>query len=185
VATTCAPRLRLLTVLGVVLLAGCGGDDEKTYEITAASMEPTLRCAGSEECTGEEPDVAVVEELDAGADVRRGDIVLFEMPEAAAELCGANGLFFKRVIALPGETVETTAAGVRVDGEFLEEPYLKRSHEGLPTDERTLGENQLFLLGDYRFVSCDSRIWGPAPRDAVRGRVVAIERGDERIELRP
>jgi signal peptidase I len=87
----------------------------------------------------------------------RGDIVVFTR---ADDEQGRN--FVKRVVALPGETVEVVGTSVFVDGKVWQEPYARWAQEG---GERgrfgpvTVPANQVFLLGDNRDASTDSRFW--------------------------
>ncbi|MGB9592521.1 MAG: signal peptidase I [Anaerolineae bacterium] len=96
---------------------------------------------------------------------RRGDIVVFEYPRAPQED------FVKRIIGLPGETVEITGGQVYINGNPLAEPYV----HGQPTltyrpIHITLGADEYFVMGDNRAASSDSRSWGPLPRRNIIGR---------------
>lgn len=85
----------------------------------------------------------------------RGDIIIFEPPAEMDE--GAD--FIKRIIGLPGETVEVKAGeGVYINGEFLEEPYIKEipAYDFGPV---TVPENSYIVLGDNRNRSADSHYW--------------------------
>ncbi|MEN9413372.1 MAG: hypothetical protein RLZZ342_459 [Candidatus Parcubacteria bacterium] len=104
---------------------------------------------------------------------QRGDVVVFGLPqETSRDL-------IKRVIGLPGETVEIADHVVRIkntenpQGFELSEPYLSAENlGGVSSMSTTLGENQYFVLGDNRRVSADSRMWGTLPREDIIGRVV-------------
>ena len=123
-------------------------------------------------------------------DPRRGDIVVFDRPPGAALDTGTAvghvspfrwvterlGLvprtdeFVKRVVALPGETVEGRAGHVYVNGNLLIEPYL---HPGLRTEPfaaRTVPAGDLWVMGDNRGDSEDSRFFGPIRQRTVVGR---------------
>lgn len=96
---------------------------------------------------------------------RRGDVVIFEYPRAPQED------FIKRIIGLPGETVEIEGGSVYINGNLLVEPYLA----GQPTltyrpIRLTLGPDEYFVMGDNRAASSDSRSWGPLPRRNIIGR---------------
>jgi len=107
-------------------------------------------------------------------DYSRGDIVVFEPPETWVE-DGSRTPFIKRVIGLPGETVEVRDGAVWVDGIRLDEPYV---FDGQPTTARDEPERwvvpagELFVLGDHRAQSADSRTFGPISRDTVIGRAI-------------
>lgn len=99
---------------------------------------------------------------------KRGDVIVFEAPIAA----GRD--FIKRVIAVPGDTVEVRNGAVIVNGKELAEPYLK--HPGTyswPADgsgAATVPPGHYFVLGDNRDNSSDSHIWGFLPKKNVVGR---------------
>lgn len=104
----------------------------------------------------------------------RGEIIVFKAPSAAC--IGTNCDYIKRIIALPGETVQVKDGSYYVNGELLAEPYLPTGVTTSPgaytADERviTLSDNQYFVSGDNRAGSSDSRFWGPITRDAIIGR---------------
>ena len=99
----------------------------------------------------------------------RGEVIVFRYPEDPSKF------FIKRVIGLPGETVEIRENKVFItkDGktEELGEPYLA---EALTTPNKTIkvGEGQYFVMGDNRLFSSDSRRWGFLPRELVIGRAL-------------
>jgi signal peptidase I len=94
---------------------------------------------------------------------RRGDVVVLRMPEHGPEL------LIKRIVALPGETIDIRHGTVYIDQQALEEPYLIRSTDSTfaPT---TVPEGDVFVLGDNRGASNDSRVFGPVPIDRIVGR---------------
>ncbi len=106
---------------------------------------------------------------------QRGDIVVVHAPEAANCPTGTGCDFIKRMIGLPGDTVEIKNNGIYVNGNKLEEPYINEGNQTLPgnfTRDRaiTLGPDQYFVVGDNRMHSSDSRAWGPVSRDDIVGR---------------
>jgi signal peptidase I len=115
--------------------------------------------------------------------VRRGDIVVFKYPEEP------DRDFIKRVIGLPGETVEVREKKVFIDGKPLQESYThflqpaaapSEFHEVTSFDLRenyaphTVPANQYFVMGDNRDNSQDSRYWGTLPRDYIKGKALVI-----------
>src|SRR3712207_6054438 len=102
-------------------------------------------------------------------DPERGDIALFENQQ------GGKDPLIKRVIGLPGETLELRDGKVYVDGDPLEEPYLERDpcKPGYPKTcsfgPVTVPRNHYFMMGDNRTHSLDSRFFGPVPEDDVVG----------------
>jgi signal peptidase I len=157
----------------------------KLYRIPSAAMEPTLRCAApAVRCTGNTPDRVLAIRLRwPFRGVSRGDIVAFHTPPSAAVRCGSGGIFVKRVIALPGETFAERKGSVYVDGRRLREGYVKL-HDQQTLQRRRVPEGSYFLLGDARSQSCDSRVFGPVPRQDLIARVVATYWPPTRIVVR-
>jgi signal peptidase I len=116
--------------------------------------------------------------------IQRGHVVVFKYPEEPARD------FIKRVVALPGETVEIKDKKVYIDGKALDEPYVHFLEPPLlPTDPeyglrlegrgdsygpRKVPAGQLFVMGDNRDNSKDSRYWGFLPEDQVKGRALMV-----------
>jgi signal peptidase I len=90
---------------------------------------------------------------------RRGDVVVLRMPERGPEL------LIKRIIALPGETLEIRDGTVYID----HEPYLVR-RSGSTYGPTIVPEGQIFVMGDNRGASNDSRVFGPVSLDRIVGR---------------
>ncbi len=115
--------------------------------------------------------------------IHRGDVIVFKYPE------DPNRDFIKRVIGLPGETLELREKKVYINGVPLVEPYAhylqpaaeeSDLHEVTSFDLRerygpvTVPPNQYFVMGDNRDNSQDSRYWGFLPRHYVKGRALMI-----------
>jgi signal peptidase I len=132
------------------------------YRVEQQSMERTL-----------EPDQYVlVDKLTPRFDdYSRGDIVVFEPPEAWVQ-GGPRTPFIKRVIGMPGETIEVKDGAVYVDGTRLEEPYLYDLQPTTANDQTkwVIGTGELFVMGDHRAASADSRAFGPIQQTSVIGR---------------
>ena len=84
--------------------------------------------------------------------------------------------FVKRVIGLPGETVEIIDGVVHINGEPLEEPHLHPRYTKFRTNRPpvTLGEDEYYVMGDNRDNSNDSRRIGPLPRKMIIGKVLRV-----------
>jgi len=94
---------------------------------------------------------------------RRGDVVVLRLPERGPEL------LIKRIIGLPGEKIEVRDGTVYINDQPLDEPYMVRSANGSygPT---IVPEGNVFVMGDNRGASNDSRVFGPVPLERVVGR---------------
>jgi signal peptidase I len=148
---------------------------DHAFMIPSSSMEPTLHCArpGSE-CLARVKDRIITRAYGA-AMATRGDIIAFRTPPLTVTRCGAGGTFIKRIIGLPGETFEERQGFVYIDGQRIDEPYVKADRR----DSRSLAGfkvpmGRYFVLGDNRASSCDSRAWGSLPAGNIIGRMIAI-----------
>lgn len=105
--------------------------------------------------------------------IHRQDIVALWSPE------NSNLRLVKRVIGLPGETLEVRHRDVYINGRKLNEPYVVHNDPAeYPRRDDfgpiTLGPDQFFMMGDNRDNSNDSRFWGPAPRSNFIGRPLFV-----------
>jgi len=97
-------------------------------------------------------------------DLKRGEIVLIQDPEAET-------LVVKRVIGVGGDEIRFEEGRVILNGKPLDEPYLNRSEPLLPDVGRVVvPPDSVFVMGDNRNHSEDSRAYGPVPLNRVRGR---------------
>ena len=152
----------------------------QAFYIPSASMYPTLEGPG---------DRVLVNKLWFSAGVpSRGDIVVFHNPDYVAPKRGpllsvlhwmGEGLGYgqakdeflvKRVIGLPGETVTVTADAVQINGGLLLEPYANVESGPGPTGTWKVPEGDVFMMGDNRGQSGDSRAFGPIPVSSIVGR---------------
>lgn len=107
----------------------------------------------------------------------RGDIITFKFPQDESKM------FIKRVIALPGETIEIREKVVYLNAQKLDEPYVvfdefdPRAHLVSERDNFepvTVPENEYFVMGDRRDHSLDSRFWGFVPANKITGKASVI-----------
>ncbi len=96
---------------------------------------------------------------------RRGDIVVLHDPSGGTEL------LIKRVVGLPGERVTMTGGRVYVDGQPLDEPYVTQPTKGSGSSW-LVPPLSVFVMGDNRTASRDSRVFGTVPLEQILGRAV-------------
>jgi signal peptidase I len=123
------------------------------YAIPSASMEPTLEVG----------DQIVVTRYFRGAP-ERGDVVVFE------SLTTPDELMVKRVIAVPGDLVDSRLGRVRISGYTLPEAYVLRQGSSGAVAAQVVPAESYFVMGDNREDSSDSRSWGVVPRTRIVGR---------------
>lgn len=124
--------------------------------------------------------------------IHRGDIVVFKAPPGVGSTYHAGNpivafahdlgdglgvtedqtVLIKRVIGLPGDTVEARGGHVYVDGDLLVEPYLPKGTTTSDFGPVTVPPGHLWLMGDNRGDSEDSRYFGPVPESSVIGRAI-------------
>lgn len=144
-----------------------------TYSIPSGSMEPTLQVG----------DRIVVDKLSYDLHgIDRGNIVVFSTPKN--EDCAGPPVadLVKRVIGLPGETISVSGGNVFINGHLLAEPWLPASVQGRtypgPSPESyalhhpyKIPNGDVYVMGDNRTLSCDSRYWGPIHESTIVGKV--------------
>lgn len=164
-----ASRLILLELLtALVLIAGLSlfYSGFLFSRVQGRSMEPTYKNSDFLLCLRR-------------ADLKRQDIVCFQAQEG---MLGdrETGTSLRRIIGLPGDTVEIQEDGsITVNGSTLEEGYLDSDAQRSASYRQdgihalTLGENAYFVLGDCRDIAVDSRDYGPLSGDAILGRALS------------
>ena len=133
------------------------------FFVKGASMEPTF----------DDGNYILIDEISYRFhDPERGDIVVFRYPQDPGQF------FIKRVVGLPGETLEIKDNRVMVysrvhpQGLILDEAgYLASHQQTVGNFKIQLDDNDYFVLGDNRLRSSDSRIWGAVNRSLITGRV--------------
>jgi len=127
------------------------------FEIQGNSMEPTLE---------DHERLFVLKFIYRFDAVERGDVIVFRYPEDVSRR------FIKRVIGLPGDTVEIRNGDVLVNGRVLQEPYLDERYVR-PNERKakvTVPQDCYYVLGDHRSVSSDSRSGWFVPRSNIIGK---------------
>jgi signal peptidase I len=99
--------------------------------------------------------------------IERGDVVVFWYP------LDRSKSFIKRVVGLPGESVEIRSGHLYINGRELAEPYVPPSYlDRSKFPPTVIPSNQYFVMGDHRDSSNDSRMFGPVPRQFIYGKAV-------------
>ncbi|MGH9458966.1 MAG: signal peptidase I [Thermoanaerobaculia bacterium] len=127
----------------------------QAYSIPSASMAPTL-----------EPGDHIL--VTPFGEVDRGDVVVFRNPGVGP------GYFVKRIVATAGDYIEIRGGSVWINGRRAEEPYLP---PGVGTTGRVadlVPDGHVFVMGDHRADSIDSRAWGFLPEERIVGRARLI-----------
>jgi signal peptidase I len=105
-------------------------------------------------------------------DVHRGDVVVFERPPGVPDT-GIKDLI-KRVVGLPGDTIESRSGHVYVNDKQLEENYLDAGVMTVNLTRQRVPAGHVFVMGDNRSNSEDSRVFGPIDEDLVVGRAFVL-----------
>ena len=117
--------------------------------VNGASMDPTLN----------DKDIMLLDEISYRfSDIERFDIVVVKEEDE---------YLIKRVIGLPGETVEYKNDKLYIDGKYVKEDFKHKETFDFST---TLGKDEYFIMGDNRTNSTDSRVFGPISRDKIMGK---------------
>ncbi|MEQ8970160.1 MAG: signal peptidase I [Coleofasciculus sp. C1-SOL-03] len=147
--------------LSVFLAIGIRSFVAEARYIPSGSMEPTLQIN----------DRLIIDKISYNfRQPQRGDIVVFSPTEALKQQ-NFKDAFIKRVIGLPGETIEVKGGRVYVSGQLLREQYIEEEAE-YSYGPVTVPENHYLVLGDNRNNSYDSHYWGFVPRENIIGRAI-------------
>ena len=180
---TAAREFALLIVTAIVIAVVVKTFVAQAFFIPSGSMLPQLQI----------DDRVVVSKVSYRLhDPRRGDIVVFDAPgggpeesspfleravrsvaESVGIMAPSTDEYIKRVVALPGERIEGIGGKVVVDGRELVEPYLPPGAATSDFPAVVVPPDTVFVLGDNRANSADSRVFGPVPRSTVVGRAIA------------
>lgn len=128
------------------------------FIVNGASMEPNFF----------DGDYLLVDELSYHFEQpERGDVVVFKSPQ------DPSVYFIKRIVGLPGETIEVDNSAVKINDKVLGEKYLTDGirNEWSGYKSFKLSDSQYFVMGDNRINSFDSRYWGPLDQKSIIGLV--------------
>ena len=133
------------------------------FLVHGTSMEPNFHNG----------DYLIVDEISYRfQDPQRGEVLVFRYPNDLSQR------YIKRVVGLPGETVEIQDGKITISGSSADSQTFTLDEAKYLAGENTegslkmkLGSNEYFVLGDNRMFSSDSRIWGSLPREDIVGRV--------------
>jgi signal peptidase I len=171
-------RVRNLVEWGVIIVIAVAfaflvrGFAFQTFYIPSESMVPRL----------ETDDRVLVNKLTYDLrDPARGDVVVFRTPPGS-HITGMDDLV-KRIVGMPGETIEGRDGRVLINNKVLEEPYLDAGVESKTFGPIQVPANTYFMLGDNRQFSNDSTVWGPANGDLFVGPVFVTIWPLDRIDV--
>ena len=131
----------------------------QAFYIPSASMDPTLKVH----------DRVLVNKLSYHLHpVHRGDIIVFKAPpqERTAQIKD----LVKRVVGLPGDTIQARDGQVYINDRLLKEPYLPKGTRTEDLPRKLVPAGHYFMMGDNRGASSDSRVFGPITRSSIIGR---------------
>lgn len=158
----------------ISVTSGCG---DKSYRCPTSAMMPTL---GAKDIFKAELNPYEAESP------QRYDIVVFKLPPAVSRKQDEKGV--KRIVGLPGEQISFQGFRVVINGELISEPQILvpedvQKYEGSAappnTDPITVPEGHVFVAGDNRNNSLDSRYFGPIPVSAIEARALVITRAND------
>jgi signal peptidase I len=161
------PRSAVRSTVEWILIIGCAllvavvikATLLQAFYIPSESMTPTLK-------VGER--VLVNKVSYKVHDVHRGDVVVFKRPVKEADPRIKD--LIKRVIGLPGDTIEARDNQIYINDKALNEPYLPKGTPSLNLPRTTVPDGDVFVMGDNRTNSSDSRVFGPISQKLIVGR---------------
>lgn len=144
-------------LLSVVLFLGINAVSSR-IRVESISMQPTLYAGNY---------VLVNKLAYRWGKPSRGDVIVFHYPPDPEQVP-----YIKRVIGLPGDHIQIADGKVRINGQVLDEPYLKVAT--IQGGEWVVPEQSLFVMGDNRNNSSDSRSWGMVPYENIIGKAMLV-----------
>jgi signal peptidase I len=107
---------------------------------------------------------------------QRGDVIVFHLPS------NTNIDFIRRIIGLPGDTVQIDGTDVKVNNTVLKEPYVSSNTTPIVNTWK-VPPGQYFVLGDNRPSSEDSRYWGPVPKNYIVGKAIFVYWPSDKLKI--
>ncbi len=151
-----------LVVVALVVVVAVKTYVAEPFQISSPAMEPALSRG----------DRVVVDKLRYRlGDPRRGDVVVFDKPARAGGSTQVE-ILVKRVIAGPGDELEARDGIVYLNGEVLDEFYLRTGTVTTDIAKQRVPDGRYWVMGDRREVSEDSRQFGPIPESVIIGRAI-------------
>jgi signal peptidase I len=138
-----------------------------SYTVSSASMEPAVQSG----------DAVLVR---PGATPGRGDIVVFDLGPTSP---GGGGTVVRRVVGVEGDVLEASGGRLRRGGDVVAEPYVSPAASTSEFGRIPVPDDHVFVLGDRRQASADSRYYGPVAVDAIIGEVAYAGAPIERLLL--
>lgn len=168
-------ELLKFTVIAFLIVVPFRAFVAQPFIVNGASMDPTFH-------PGE---YLIVEQLSykTFGEPDRGSILIFKYPEDTSKF------FIKRVIGLPGETLNIKGDQIEIINEenprgfFLEEDYVVHKKSG--SFRVDLADDEYFVMGDNRASSSDSRVWGPLKKEFIVGRPLVRLFPINRLDILP
>jgi signal peptidase I len=112
--------------------------------------------------------------------IQRGDMAVFQYPNDPSKS------YIKRIIAVPGDTVQIDNGIVTLNGKILDEPYVPEMYrDTMSQPEVVVPPDHYYVLGDHRSMSNDSRAWGLVERHFIYGKAAFVYWPPERIGILP
>ncbi|KKT28581.1 MAG: Signal peptidase I [Candidatus Giovannonibacteria bacterium GW2011_GWC2_44_9] len=148
-----------VVVISVAIVLPIRAYVAQPFIVSGASMEPNFH----------DGEYLIIDELTyALRKPERGEVIVFRYPLNPSEF------FIKRIVGLPGETVEIKNSKIFINGDVVSESFISAdiAKKTLPNLKTNLDENEYFVLGDNRPKSSDSRFWGALPKDKIMGRAL-------------
>ncbi len=157
----------IVIVIAVGLAIGLRGFALQAFYVPSGSMIPALQIGDR---------ILVNKLFFSASSLGRGTIVVLHHPPADASCGPPSEDLVKRVIATGGQTISSNGNKILINGQVIKETYLPKVDPlgSTPITRQKIPKGEVFLLGDNRAISCDSRFWGPISTKLIVGDVAAI-----------